>query len=184
MTRIEPVVQETVEGKSQDLLNAVDKQMGGVPNIFLTLAQSPAVLEGYLNFNAALGQGVLTPALRDQIALTVAGKNGCDYCASAHTLLGKGAGVSAEELQHNLIGHSDDAKTQAALRFSALVVENRGDVDDEHLNDLRNAGYGDDEIIEIIAHIAVNTFTNYFNQIAQTEIDFPVVSTANVAKAA
>lgn len=137
-----------------------------------------------LNFNTVLDQGVLAPALREQIALTVAGKNECDYCASAHTVMGKGAGLDPQELQRNLNGDSDNTKTQTVLKFSQTVVENRGDISDEDLSALRNAGFADDAIIEIIAHIAINTFTNYFNRIAQTEIDFPIVSTNNVSKAA
>ena len=184
MSRIKPLNLNAATGKTQDLLNAVKSQLGGVPNIFLTLAQSPVVLEAFLNFNSALGQGTLSPAVREQIALTVAGKNHCDYCASAHTVMGKGAGISDEELEKNLVGESEDSKTQAALNFSKEVVENRGGISDASIDALRTAGYGDDELIEIIAHIAINTFTNYFNRIAQTEIDFPVVSTTHVAKAA
>ncbi len=184
MPRIEPVNPEQTTGKANELLSAVKSQMGSVPNIFNTLAQSPVALEAFLNFNTALGQGVLTPAVREQIALTVAGKNQCDYCASAHTLLGKGAGVDEEELARNLNGSSTDEKTNAVLTFSQKIVDQRGGISDDDFNALRNAGYSDDAIIEIIAHIAINTFTNYFNRIAQTEIDFPVVSTTNVAKAA
>ena len=184
MARINAINPEQATGKAQELLTAVKGQMGGVPNIFSTLAQSPASLEAFLNFNGALSQGTLTPALREQIALTVAGKNQCDYCASAHTLLGKGAGVAEEELQQNLAGSSADEKTRAALSFVSAVVENRGGVSDEQVDSVRAAGFNDDEIIEIVAHIAINTFTNYFNRVAQTEIDFPVVNTNNVAKAA
>ena len=184
MTRINTVNVDTATGKAADLFKAIKNQMGGIPNIFSTMAQSPATLEALLNFNTALGQGVLAPSLREQIALTVAGKNECDYCASAHTVMGKGAGVDSDELQRNLQGDSDNAKTQAALTFSQTVVENRGGISDEDLSALRDAGFQDEEAIEIIAHIAINTFTNYFNRIAQTEIDFPVVTTSNVAKAA
>jgi len=184
MSRINAVNIDTASGKAGDLFKAIKSQMGGVPNIFATMAQSPAALEAFLNFNTALGQGVLAPALREQIALTVAGKNECDYCASAHTVMGKGAGLDTEELQRNLNGDSEDAKTQAVLKFSQSVVDKRGGISEEDLNALRNAGYQDESIIEIIAHIAINTFTNYFNRIAQTEIDFPVVNTTNVAKAA
>ncbi len=184
MARINAVNPEQATGKAKDLLDSVKSQMGGVPNIFSTLAQSPVALEAFLNFNTALGQGVLPASLREQIALTVAGKNQCDYCASAHTLLGKGAGINEEELEKNLHGTSDNENTHAVLNFTQKVVDNRGGISDADVDELRNAGYGDGAIIEIIAHIAINTFTNYFNRIAQTEIDFPVVNTNNVAKAA
>lgn len=184
MARIEAINPEQATGKANDLLNAVKSQMGGVPNIFSTLAKSPTSLEAFLNFNASLGQGVLSPALREQIALTVAGRNQCDYCASAHTLLGKDAGIDEDELKRNLSGSSTDEKTNTVLEFSKKVVEQRGGISDADFNVLREAGFDDESIIEIIAHIAINTFTNYFNRIAQTEIDFPVVQTNNVAKAA
>lgn len=184
MSRIQALNLETATGKAKDLLTTVKKQLGGVPNIFSTMAQSPVVLEAFLNFNTALGQGTLAPSLREQIALTVAGKNECDYCASAHTTLGKGTGLAEQELKLNLEGDSENQQTLAALRFVQTVIENRGGVSNADLDAVRGSGYGDDEIIEIIAHIAANTFTNYFNRIAQTEIDFPVVSTNPAAKAA
>lgn len=184
MARIKPINPEQASDKAKQLLDAVNTQMGGVPNIFTTLAQSPASLEALLNFNGALAQGVLPVVLREQIALTVAGKNQCDYCASAHSVLGKGAGIDEDELEKNLHGTSADESTRVVLNFIRNVVDNRGDVSDSDVNTLRAAGYGDAAIIEIIAHIAINTFTNYFNRIAGTEIDFPVVNTSNVAKAA
>ena len=98
MPRISPVDHDSASGSAKELLNGVKAQLGVVPNIFATFVQSPKVLEGFLAFNAALGQGVLSAQLREQIALTVAGLNGCDYCASAHTALGKGAGIDREEL--------------------------------------------------------------------------------------
>jgi AhpD family alkylhydroperoxidase len=141
-------------------------------------------LEGYLAFNSALGRGVLPAGLREQIAVAVAGANECDYCASAHTALGKGAGVSAEELARNLQGGSADGKTQKALRFVRTVVSKRGHVSDADVLALREAGFNDAEVVEIVAHIGLNMFTNYFNHIADTEIDFPVVRTTPDARAA
>jgi AhpD family alkylhydroperoxidase len=121
--------------------------------------------------------------LREQIALVAAGTNQCDYCASAHTLMGKGAGVDATEATANLQGHSSNAKTQAALAFAKTIVDHQGRVTANQLQAVRTAGFGDAEIVEIIAHVSMNIFTNYFNHIAETVIDFPLVSTAH-AKAA
>ena len=180
MSRIPAISLESASGKAHDLLTAVKGQLGSVPNIFKTMAQSPTVLEAYLNFNATLGHGSLPNTLGEQIAVTVAGSNQCDYCASAHTALGKIAGVASDELQRNLSGHSNDAKTQAALNFCLEIINKRGGIDDASLNAVRSAGYNDAEILEMIAHIAINTFTNYFNRVAETEIDFRSVSTANV----
>lgn len=182
MTRIQPVTNP--EGKAADLFGAITKQMGSVPNIFKTMANSPATLEGFLGFSGALGNGVLSPALREQIALTTAGANGCDYCASAHTVMGKGAGLEADEITNSISGQANDAKTQAALTFARNITANRGNLSDGELQAVRDAGYNEAEIVEIIAHVGVNLFTNYFNHIAATEIDFPVVNTDAASKAA
>ena len=123
MTRINPVDPSQAQGKTRELLEAVKKQMGTVPNIFKGFAQSPAALEFYLSQNQALAGGVLDPKLREQIALTMAGLNQCDYCAAAHTFLGKKAGVSAVELTDNLRGRSADEKTGAVtIPQSAFVA--------------------------------------------------------------
>ncbi len=184
MVRIQPVNAAAATGHAGALLGAVKAKIGVVPNIFATFAQSPKVLEGYLGFSTALSQGRLSPKLREQIALTVAGINSCDYCASAHTALGKVTGLDAEELARNLRGESRDPETQVVLDFVREVVDRHGVVADGELDALRHAGYDDGEVVEIVAHIAVNIFTNYFNHIAGTEIDFPVVRTAGVTLAA
>jgi uncharacterized peroxidase-related enzyme len=155
--------------------------MGGVPNLIATLAQSPAALGGYLGLAGPLAGGSLKPSLREQIAVAVAGANACDYCASAHTMLGKKAGVSQNEIERNLDGVSNDPKTAAALSFAMKIVRDRGRILNADLKAVRDAGYPDSEVVEIIAHVALNTYTNYFNHIAETEIDFPLVTTAKAA---
>jgi uncharacterized peroxidase-related enzyme len=184
MTRIKPIEPSKAEGKTRELLKAVEKQMGVVPNIFKGFAQSPAALQFYLSQTKALSAGALDPKLREQIAVTMAGINRCDYCASAHTFLGKKAGVPATELASNLDGRSGDQRTEAALRFVSAVTETRGRVDDEDLQNVREAGFSEAEIVEIIAHVGMNIFTNYFNNVATTEIDFPLVDTRQRASAA
>ena len=184
MPRINPVDPATATGSAKELLDGVKAAIGVVPNIFATFAQSPKVLEGYLALNTALGQGQLSPQLREQIALTVAGANNCNYCASAHTLMGKGAGVDEQELGRNLHGQSQDSTTQAALTFVRKVVDRRGRIDDTDIGALRAATFSDGEIVEIVTHIGANLFTNYFNHIVATDIDFPVVDTAAVPLAA
>ncbi|HEY4037700.1 MAG TPA: carboxymuconolactone decarboxylase family protein, partial [Burkholderiaceae bacterium] len=121
--------------------------------------------------------------LREQIALVTAGANQCDYCASAHTLMGKGAGVEAKEATANLQGQSSNAKTQAALTFAKTIIDQKGRVTANQLQAVRTAGFGEAEIVEIIAHVSMNIFTNYFNHIAETVIDFPVVSTEHTKAA-
>lgn len=183
MQRIPALATAAAPAASQPLLEAVGKKLGMVPNLFKTFAHSPAVLKYYLHGSEALGGGVLSAALREQIALVTAGENECDYCASAHTLMGKGAGLAAAEMAHNLRGRSDDAKTQAALNFAAAIVSERGRISDAQLSAVRAAGYGDAEVVEIVANVVANIFTNYFNHIAGTVIDFPVVKAAPPAHA-
>lgn len=182
MTRISP--NKNPDEKSQELLAGVKKMLGSTPNLFTTLAHSSAALGYYVNGVAALSSTKIPGSLREQLALTVAGENSCDYCASAHTTLGKMQKVSESELQQNLHGKSADKKTQAALTFAAQIVELRGQVDDSSVTAIRNAGYSDTEIVEIVAVVTQNIFTNYFNHIAETEIDFPLVSAKNIKKAA
>ena len=146
-----------------------------------TMAQSPAVLEAYLGFGAALRRGRLPVLLQEQIALTIAESNSCDYCLSAHTALGRGAGLSDEQLAASREARAADPKAAAALQFARAVVERRGDVRDQHLASVRAAGYNDGEIAEIIAHVALNVFTNYFNRAARTDIDFPLVTAVQAA---
>jgi uncharacterized peroxidase-related enzyme len=175
MTRISTLDISTAPAGSKPLLEAVQKKLGMVPNLFKTFAHSPAVLQYYLSGSEALSGGHLTPALREQIALATAGTNDCDYCASAHTLMGKGAGVAPTELSSNLEGRSENAKTQAALTFSKAIVDGRGRVSDAQLQAVRDEGFTDADVVEIIANVAANIFTNYFNHIASTDIDFPLV---------
>ena len=182
MRRIQPIQIAQADVKSKQLLEGVQRGLGMIPNLVKTMAQSPAALAGYLNFNQALGDA-LNPPLREQISLVVAGINGCSYCASAHCAIGGKAGIDKGELTANLQGRSQDGKTQAALQFARDVVEKRGMVSDEDLGSVRAAGYTDRQIIEIIAMVALNIFTNYFNNVAETEIDFPLVDVAGQVSA-
>jgi len=181
MSRISPVDRNTPTESVRRNFDAVEKQLGVVPNMMRTMAQSPAVLEGYLGFAGALRRGRLPVALHEQIALAVAEANSCDYCLSAHTALGRGAGLSNDELAMSREARAVDPGAAAALRFARTVVERRGDVGDQALASVRAAGYTDGEVAEIIAHVALNVFTNYFNRAAQTDIDFPVVSAGQLA---
>lgn len=178
MSRIAtPASIEATPAASQPLLEAVNKQLGVVPNLFRLVGVSPAGLQAYLGMNGALGKGALDAKTRERIALAVAQINGCGYCLSAHTYLGKNlAKLSDEEMLANRDGGSTDAKADAAVRFAAQLTRERGHVSEDAVRDVRQAGYTDAQIIEIIAHVALNTFTNYINEALKTEIDFPVVS--------
>lgn len=167
---------------SQPLLEAVHKQLGVVPNLFRLVANSPAALKGWLDLSGALGKGTLPAQTRERIALAVAQVNGCDYCLSAHTYLGKNmAKLDDAEIAANRRGGSHDRKADAAVRFAALIVQERGHVSDADVRAVRMAGYDDAQIVEIVVHVALNTFTNYLNEVAKTEIDFPVVSAEAIA---
>ena len=167
---------------SQPMLEAVNKQLGVVPNLFRLVATSPASLEGYLGLSGALGKGTLPAKTRERIALAVAEINGCDYCLSAHTYLGKNlAHLDDAEMTANRSGASNDPMADAAVRFAAKVVRERGHVSDDDVRAVKMAGYDDAQIIEIVQHVALNTWTNYINLVAETEIDFPVVTARKAA---
>lgn len=177
MSRIQtPATIEAAPQASQPMLEAVKKQLGVVPNLFRMVSTSPVALEGYLSLSGALGKGKLPAATRERIALAVAELNGCSYCLSAHTYLGKNlAKLDDAEITANRNGASNDLRADAAVRFAAKVVSERGHVQAKDVEAVKQAGYDDEQILEIVLHVALNTWTNYINEIAQTEIDFPVV---------
>lgn len=177
--RLNSVEPAQATGKVKELYDAVQGQIKMIPNLFRVFANSAKVLEAHLGFVGNLSQDSLTPKLREQIAITVAETNGCEYCLSAHTTLGKMAGLDAGELSAAQSGQSADAKAQAALAFARKVVETRGHVSDADLQAVKTAGYNDAQIVEILAHVASNIFTNYTNNVAQTKVDFPAVSFIN-----
>ena len=184
MQRIKTLTTATAQGKAKELLEGAKKAMGKEINIFGAMANAPAALEGLLGLVGSLSKGKLSAPLREQLALVTAGHNSCDYCASAHTYLAEHAGVAKDECASNLEGRSSDKKTQAALTFASQLVEHRGQVSDTYIKAVRDAGFSDEEVVEILAHVALNTFTNYFNEAFKTEIDFPVVTTDKSRKAA
>ena len=175
MTRITAVEPGKATGKARELLDAVKNKVGRVPNMMRTMAHSPAVLEAYLNFSAALAGGQLNAKLREELALLSAEMNACSYCAAAHTAIAKMVGLSGDAILLARKGHSLDPKTNAALNFARALIETRGEVSEADFQAAKDAGFSEAEIGEIIANVALNIFTNYFNIVAQTEIDFPKV---------
>lgn len=180
MPRLNAIDPKEATGKAKELLDGVKAKIGMVPNLMRTYANSPAALEGYLNFSGALGGGLLNAKLREQIALTVADANSCEYCLSAHTAIGKMVGLDENELVASRRATATDARTDAALKFAHQIVVKRGEVSDNEVQAVRAAGYSDGEIVEIVANVALNIFTNYFNHVAQTVVDFPKVPLATV----
>lgn len=181
MSRLTIPAREDAPAKSQPLLDAVEKQLGIVPNLFRLVGTSPAALEGYLGLNGALGR-TLDAKTRERIAIAVAQANGCDYCLSAHSYLGLNiAKIDEAEIALNRAGHSGDAKADAAVVFARKVLDSRGRVSDADLAAVRLAGFSEPQVIEIVTNVALNVLTNYVNNVAETDIDFPVVRTGQAA---
>ena len=178
---IPATIQDAPAG-SQSMLQAVNKQFGMVPNLFRLVANSAAALEGYLGLSAALGKGALPVATRERIALAIAEINGCGYCLSAHSYIAKNlARLDPAEIEANRNGGSNDPRADAAVRFAANVAQQRGHVGDDAIRAVKLAGYDDAEIVEIVLHVALNTWTNYVNEVAHTDIDFPIVNARRAA---
>ncbi|MCI0350402.1 MAG: carboxymuconolactone decarboxylase family protein [Acidobacteriales bacterium] len=176
MNRIAIPTADQTSAASLPLLAAVHKQLGVVPNLMKLVGNSPAALEGYLSLNSALGKGTIGAKTGERIALAIAEINGCSYCLSAHTYLGKNvAKLDDAEIAANRDGTSSDPKAAAAIHFAARVALERGHVSDADVQAVKAAGYSNAEIVEIVLHVALNTLTNYVNEVAQTEIDFPHV---------
>ncbi len=181
MSRLSIPARDDVPEASKPILDAVHKQLGVVPNMFRLIAQSPAALQGFAANNGALAKA-LDVKTRERIALAVAQVNACDYCLSAHTYLGLNlAKISPEEVALNRHGESGDAKANAAVSFAAKIVRERGRVSDADIRAVREAGFSDGAIVEILAVTAENIFTNLLNIVADTDIDFPVVRAAEFA---
>lgn len=165
-------------GRSKELLDKTHAQLGRVPNLYKAMANSTAALDGYLNFRGALVLGKLPAPLREQIALLTAAINACEYCVSAHAFRGQKLGLLPEELALNQTAVASDPKANAALTFVKTLMAKHGAVDTDELSALKAAGWNDEEIGEIVAHVALNVFSNYFNHVAQPELDFPLTRLA------
>ena len=176
MSRINiPTVEQSPEA-SRPLLAGVFKQLGVVPNLMKLVGNSPAALEGYLSLNGALAKGSLDAALRERIALATAEFNGCEYCLAAHDYLGRNvAKLSGSEIDAARDGHSSDPRADAALRFARRVAETRGQISDEEMRAVLAAGFDAAAVLEIVVNVALNVLTNYVNNVACTDVDFPKV---------
>jgi uncharacterized peroxidase-related enzyme len=181
MSRITIPSLDNAPEASKATLDAVRRQLGLVPNLFRLIGLSPAALTAYTGFNGALTKA-LDAKTRERIALAVAQVNGCDYCLSAHTYLGLNlAKIGPEEIALNRKGTSADPKAHAAVHFAAKVTRERGHVDEADLAAVREAGFSDAQIVEIVALVAENSFTNYLNEVAKTDIDFPEIRASEAA---
>lgn len=181
MPRINTVELANADTGVQATLGAVKAKIGMIPNLFATFAQAPAVLNGNLALSDALSNGILTAAQREIVALAVSQYNSCHYCLSAHTLLGKGAGLSADAVLAARQGKGQSAIDNAVATLALRIVETRGQISDADLSEARLAGLDDARIVEIVGNVAHTVLTNFMNNVAQTKIDFPVVDVAIAA---
>lgn len=175
MTRIALIDPSAASGERKSLLEQIHAAFGTTPNMFRAVANSPAALKSMWGAFGALGGGVIGARVGEQIAVAVADRNACEYCLAAHTALGRKAGATADEMRAAQAGESSDPKTAAALRFSLQLVSARGQVSGADVQALRAAGFNDEEVVEILAHVALNLFTNYVNVAFSVPVDFPVV---------
>ncbi len=175
MARLTAIDPAKATGKSKDLLGAVQKKLGATPNMMRTLAHSPAALNAYLAFSGALAEGSLSGKIREQIALAVSEVSGCEYCLAAHTAIGKGFGLSDKDVEAGRRGEASEPKAAAAVGLAVKITEGRGDVSEADLAQARKGGLTDGEIAEVVGNVALNLYTNYFNHVADPEIDFPRV---------
>src|SRR4051794_31178178 len=173
MARLTQISTEAASGRARDLLDVVKRRLGLVPNMTRALVNSPAALDGYLQLSGALGKGSLPAQFREQIALAVAQANGCDYCLAAHSAVGRMVGLTADQIRDSRLGTAVDPKADALIRLALKVVDARGRVGDSDLDGVRRAGFDDAAIAEVVANVALHAFTNYFNRLAGTDLDFP-----------
>ncbi len=175
MSRIELIDPVRTSGERKQLLDQIHGAFGATPAMFRAVANSTAALKSMWGSFGALAGGVIPPRLGEQIAVAVADRNACEYCLAAHTALGRKAGASGDEMAAAQQGESADPQTAAALRFALKLVEQRGRLADADVQALRAAGFGDEQIVEIVAHVALNLFTNYVNVALAVPVDFPAV---------
>ena len=175
MKRIEAISPESAPDAAKATMEMVSKKLGRVPNMYQVMANSPAVLEAYVKFNGALSGGTLGSKMAELIALATAESNACSYCLSAHSFFGSRVGLSQEQMLDGRTFYSQDEKVNAGLLFAKKMLEAPKEISSEDIEPLRNAGYSDGDILEIVANVVRNIFTNYINIISETEVDWPVI---------
>lgn len=179
MNRIQPLDPASATGESRRHLVAVQSKLGIVPNLTRVLAKSPAALDGFLSFNGALVGGSFSAKVREQIALTVSESNLCGYGLSTHAFTGSALGLTADEIADARHANAVTGKTDAVLKLARSVVMQRGEISDAEFASARASGVTDEEIVETVANVALNIFTDYISHVARTVVDFPVVEPGN-----
>ncbi|MEN9452502.1 MAG: hypothetical protein RLZZ369_1561 [Pseudomonadota bacterium] len=176
MSRINVIEQHTANAEQKALLDAIQGQLGMVPNFLKVFANSPVALQAFLGLHGVANAGSLTPQTRERIALALAQQNSCEYCVSAHTAIGRKAGLTGDEIAAARAGTSEDAKAAIAVKLARSLVEHKGDITTAELIEARDAGYSDADIVEIITHVGMNLLTNILGKASRVDIDFPKVS--------
>jgi uncharacterized peroxidase-related enzyme len=175
VSRFKAISPESATGRAKVLLEAVNAELGMVPNMLRAMANAPAVLDGYQSLSGALGQGTLSSRIREQLALAVSQANHCEYCVATHVAIGRIVGLTADQIRDSRQGIAVDSRADALIRFARKLVDSRGRVADRDIGEVRAAGFDDGAIAEVVAQVALTIFTNYFNQVAGTDLDFPKV---------
>ena len=181
MSRITVVTHESASAEQRALLDAIQGRLGMVPNFLKVLANSPAALKAFLGLHGIAGAGSLSLQTRERIALALAEQNSCEYCLSAHSAIGGQAGLNGDEILINRAGSSQDAKAAVAVRFARSLAEHKGEVTTAELVEMREAGYSDADIVEVITHVGMNILTNILGKASRVEIDFPKVALQRAA---
>ncbi len=181
MSRINMITAENATPEQKALFSAIQDQLGMVPNFLKIFANSPSALKAFLGLHSITGEGSLDALTKERIALALAEQNACEYCVSAHTAIGRKAGLSSAEIEANRIGTSQDAKAAIAVKFAKSLAEHKGEVNTSELLEVRNAGYSDADIVEIITHVGMNILTNILGKASRVEIDFPKVALKKAA---
>lgn len=176
MSRITPVSNESANSEQRNLLNAIQSQLGMIPNFLRVFAQSPDALRAFLGLHHIANHGSLDAATRERIALALAQQNECQYCLSAHTAIGRKAGLNGAEIEANRAGTSQDAKAAVAVKFARALVEHKGEVTNAELQAMRDAGFSESDIVETITHVGMNIMTNILGKASRVSIDFPTVA--------
>lgn len=175
MARINLVTAESANPEQKALFDAIQAQLGVVPNFLKVFANSPAALRAFLGLHGIAGEGSLDPQTRERIALALAQQNTCEYCLSAHTAIGRKAGLDGAEIEANRSGTSQDGKAAVAVRFARSLVEHTGEITTAELLEMREAGYSESDIVEVITHVGMNILTNLLGKAGRIDIDFPKV---------
>lgn len=175
MARINIVTPESANAEQKALYGAIHAQLGMVPNFLKVFANSPAALKAFLGLHGIAGEGSLDPQTRERIALALAQQNSCEYCLSAHTAIGRKAGLNSAEIEANRAGSSQDAKAAVAVKFARSLVAHTGDITTAELIEMREAGYSESDIVEVITHVGMNILTNLLGKAGRVDIDFPKV---------